>query len=139
VPINKKRKLGPKTMDCISLGYAHHNIAYWFLVTKSEVPDVYVDTFLESHDVTFFENIFSMKNSHNMYGLPANVIADTTPDPSKNSEHVEHTIEPVHEEVDSEFPGRSKRPRTSKSFGDDFTIYLVDDTPKIEKKRFVVR
>jgi hypothetical protein len=27
-------------------------------------------------------------------------------------------------------PWRSKRQRTEKSFGDDFTVYLVDDTPK---------
>jgi transposase InsO family protein len=32
VPINKKCKLGPKTVDCIFLGYAHHSIAYRFLV-----------------------------------------------------------------------------------------------------------
>jgi hypothetical protein len=30
-------------------------------VIKSEIPDVYVDIFLESHDVTFLENIFLMK------------------------------------------------------------------------------
>ena len=30
VPINKKRKLGPKTVDCVFLGYAHHSIAYRF-------------------------------------------------------------------------------------------------------------
>jgi hypothetical protein len=58
VLINKKRNLGRKTMDCVFLGYAHHSIAYRFLVVKSEVPDVYVNTFLESHDVTFYENIF---------------------------------------------------------------------------------
>jgi hypothetical protein len=58
MPINKKHKLGPKTVDCVFLGYAHHIIAYRFLVIKSEVPDVHVDIFLESHDVTFFENIF---------------------------------------------------------------------------------
>ena len=27
VPINKKCKLRPKTVDCILLGYAHHNMA----------------------------------------------------------------------------------------------------------------
>ena len=58
LPINKKRKLGPKIMDCVFFGYAHHNITYRFLVIKSEISDVHVDTFLESHDVTFFENIF---------------------------------------------------------------------------------
>jgi hypothetical protein len=57
VPINKKRKLGPKTVDCVFLGYPHYSTAYRFL------HDVHIDTFLESRDVTFFENIFSMKNS----------------------------------------------------------------------------
>jgi hypothetical protein len=58
VPINKKRKLGLKTMDCVFLGYSHHSTAYRFLVIKSEIYDVHIDTFLESRDVTFFENIF---------------------------------------------------------------------------------
>jgi hypothetical protein len=31
---------------------------------------------------------------------------------------------------------RSKRPRSTKSFGDDFTVYLVDDTPKTIAKAF---
>jgi hypothetical protein len=43
VPISKKRKLRPKTADCVFLGYAHHSIAYRFLVVKSEVPDMHVD------------------------------------------------------------------------------------------------
>jgi hypothetical protein len=34
VPINKKRKLSPKIVDCVLLGYAHHSIAYRFLVIK---------------------------------------------------------------------------------------------------------
>jgi hypothetical protein len=82
VSINKKRMLGPKIVDYIFLGCAHHSIAYRFLVIKSEVPDVHVDTFLESRDVSFFENIFSMKNLYDMSSLPTNVIADTTPEPS---------------------------------------------------------
>jgi hypothetical protein len=115
VPINKKRKLGPKNMDCIFLGYAHHSIAYSFLVIKLEVLDVYVDTFLESCNVTFFENIFLMKNSHSMSRLPENVIADTTSEPSKNFVHTEHALEPVHEEIDGEAPRRSKRQMAAKS------------------------
>jgi hypothetical protein len=58
VPINKKHKLGPRTVDCVFLGYASCSIAYRFLVVKSEVPDVYVDTITESRDATFFEHIF---------------------------------------------------------------------------------
>jgi hypothetical protein len=130
VPINKNRKLAPKTVNCFFLGYAHHSTVYRFLVIKSEMPDVHIDTFLESRDVTFFENIFPTKNLYGMSSLPTNVLADTSPEPSGNFDHAEHTPEPIHEEIDSEAPRRSKRPRTAKSFGDDFTIYLMDDTPK---------
>jgi hypothetical protein len=108
VPINTKCKLELKTVDCIFFGYAHHSIAYRLLVIKSEVPDVYVDTFLESRDVIFFENIFPMMNSHNISRLPENVIADTTPDPSKNFMHVEHTLEPVHEEIEVKLTGAAR-------------------------------
>jgi hypothetical protein len=58
VSINKKRKLDLKIVDCVFLGYTDHSIAYRFLVIKSDIPDVHVDTFLESCDVIFFENIF---------------------------------------------------------------------------------
>jgi hypothetical protein len=77
-----------------------------------------------------------MKNSYDMSNLPANVIADTTPEPSENFDHVEHTPESIHEEIDSEAPRRSKRPRTAKSFGADFTVYLMDDTHKTIIKTF---
>jgi hypothetical protein len=136
VPINKKHKLSPKIVDCVFLRYAHHSIAYRFLVIKSEMPDVHVDIFLESHGVTFFENIFPMKNSYGMSSLPTNVVADISLEPSENFDHVEHTFEPIYEEIDSEAPRRTKRPRTAKSFGDDFTIYLVDDTQKTIAEAF---
>jgi hypothetical protein len=71
-----------------------------------------------------------MKKSYGMSSLPVNVIADTTSEPSKIFDHGEHTPEPIHEKIDSEAPRRSKRPRTAKSFGDNFTVYLVDDTRK---------
>jgi hypothetical protein len=45
-------------VDCVFLGYAHHSIAYRFLVIKLEVLDVYVNIFIKSCDITFFENIF---------------------------------------------------------------------------------
>ena len=130
MPINKKRKLGPKIVDCVFLGYAHHNTFYRFLVIKSEIHDVHIDTFLESRDVTLFKNIFPIKNLYGLSNLPANVIADTTPEPSKNFVNAEHTLEPVHKEIDDEAPRKSKRQMTAKSFGDDFTIYLMDDTSK---------
>jgi hypothetical protein len=79
---------------------------------------------------------FPMKKSYGMSSLPTNVIADTTLKPFENFDHAEHTPEPIHEEIDSEAPRRSKRPRTAKSFGVDFTVYLIDDTPKIIAEAF---
>jgi hypothetical protein len=63
LPIPKKQKLGPKTMDCVLLGYAFHGIGHRFFIVKSEVPDIHVGTIMESNDVTFFEDIFPMKGS----------------------------------------------------------------------------
>jgi hypothetical protein len=54
VPINKKHKLKPKTVDCIFIGYAFHNIGYRFLIIKSEVPNMHVGTIMDSRDATFF-------------------------------------------------------------------------------------
>jgi hypothetical protein len=124
IPINKKRKLGPKTVDCVFLGYAYHSTAYKFLVIKSETPDVLVNSLLESRDVTFFENIFPMKET---YSLPSSS-NNLTPEPTTISEPLDHPH--VHEEDNSEVaPRRSKRQRVAKSFGDDFIVYLIDDTP----------
>ena len=62
IPINKKHKLGPKIVDCVFLGYAQRSIAYRFLVVKSEVLDMHVDSIMESRDATFFlEYIFYEK------------------------------------------------------------------------------
>jgi hypothetical protein len=72
VPINKKRKLGPKTVDCVFLGYAMNSVGYRFLIVKSGVSDMEVGTFFESRDATFFETNFPMKSipsasSHDFY------------------------------------------------------------------------
>jgi hypothetical protein len=58
VPINKKRKLGPKTVNCIFIGYAFHNIGYRFLIIKSGVPDMHVGTIMDSRDATFLRISF---------------------------------------------------------------------------------
>jgi hypothetical protein len=44
-------------------------------------------------------------------------------------ESFEHPHEEVLEKDDNEVPIRNKRQRIAKSFGDDFIVYLVDDTP----------
>ena len=77
VPIAKKRKLGPKTVDYVFLGYAFHSLGYRFLIIKSGILDMHVGTIMESRDVTFFENIFPMKripssSSHEFGETPEN-------------------------------------------------------------------
>ena len=44
-------------------------------------------------------------------------------------EHSEPTLVDNPEEDNNETLRKSKRQRTAKSFGDDFIVYFVDDTP----------
>jgi len=44
--------------------------------------------------------------------------------------HNEPTLVENSEEYNNEAPRKSKWQRTSKSFGDDFIVYFVDDTPR---------
>jgi hypothetical protein len=45
---------------------------------------------------------------------------------------IEHNEQTLVENLrgDNEISKKSKRQRTAKSFGDDFIVYLVDDTPR---------
>ena len=112
IPITKKRKLKPKTIDCVFLKYAHRSIAYRFLVVKFEVPDMHVDTMMKSRDATFFELIFPMKDLHSMSRLSYEIISEPTP----SLEITEQVYEKDPEEDDSEAPRRSKRQMIAKSF-----------------------
>jgi hypothetical protein len=125
VPINKKCKLWPRTVDCVFLGYAFHNIGYRFLIINFGVLDMLVGTIMESRDAMFFEDEFPMKATHNT----------SSDEPTIPHEHFileEHTEEShIHNSVedDNVSTRKSKRPRIVKSFGDDYIVYLVDDTP----------
>jgi predicted transcriptional regulator len=52
-------------------------------------------------------------------------------------EHNEHTLVENPEEDNNVAPRKSKRQRTAKSFGDDFIVYLMDDTPREPLKRHI--
>jgi hypothetical protein len=54
VPINKKQKLAPKTLDCVFLGYVIHSVGYRFLIINSSVPEMVVDTIMESKRCDIF-------------------------------------------------------------------------------------
>jgi hypothetical protein len=127
VPINKKHKLGPKTIDCVFLGYAFHIIGYMFLIINSGVLDMLVGTIMESRDAMFFKDEFPLKDTHDTSNDELTIL----------HEHfilVEHNEEShIHNPVEAENVStqKSKRPRIKKSFGDDYIVYLVvvDDTP----------
>ena len=126
VPIAKKRRLRPKIVDCVFLGYAFHSVGYRFLIIKSGIRDMHVGTILESRDVTFFENTFPMKKT------PSNSSHEFGETPENNDEivHFDQPLEGNNEKDDNEVTRKSKRQRTAKSSGDDFIVYLVDDTPR---------
>ena len=113
VPIPKKVKIGPKTVDCVFIGYAHNSCAYRFLIHKSEIIDMHGNTIIESRNASFFENVFPYKSTQ-----------------ESNSSKMTHdtAIGSSQGQQDDE-PRRSKRTKMSKSFGPDFLTYLLEDEP----------
>src|SRR6266540_2233136 len=128
----KEHKLGPRTVECVFLGYAFHSVGYRFLIVKSGVPDMYEGTIMESRDVIFFEDVFPMKETPSVSSKEPII----SPEPTIPVTHDEPSLveNPIGE--DSEAPLKSKRQRTIKSFGDDFIVYLVDDTPRTIAKAY---
>ena len=63
VPIPKKVKIEPKTVDCVFIGYAHNSSAYCFLIHKSEIIDMHANTIIESRNASLFENVFPYKST----------------------------------------------------------------------------
>jgi hypothetical protein len=102
-------------------------VGYRFLIINSSIPEMAVDTIMESRDVTFFEDEFFMKNK-----TPSISSHDSVSIPESHEPIVYADIE-SHEEISEEDNNtvtlKSKRQRVAKSFGEDFIIYLLDDTP----------
>ena len=119
VPIPKRIKIGPKTIDCIFIGYAINSSAYRFLVHKYDIPDIYVNIIIESRNASLFENIFPSKNACD--GSSLKRTRDTL------TSDIDH--ESINDESE-EALRRCKRARTSKSFGPDFLTYLLENEPQ---------
>ena len=119
VPIPKRIKIGPKTIDCIYIGYAINSSANRFLVHKSDIPDIHVNTIIKSRNASFFENIFPSKNACD--GSSLKRTHDTT------TSDIDH--ESINDEIE-EALRHSKRAKTSKSFGPDFLTYLLENEPQ---------
>ncbi|KAL0292268.1 UNVERIFIED_CONTAM: hypothetical protein Sangu_3255500 [Sesamum angustifolium] len=119
VPEHKRKKLGPKTVDAVFLGYVETSYALRFLVIKSEIPGIEVNTIVEFRDAVFLEDVFPMKT-----GIPSSVSLDDSLASTSIPEHVEkmtnvgvnpNSASLTYEE--SDIPRPSKRARVVKDFG----------------------
>ena len=119
IPTPKKMKIGPKTVDCIFIGYAQNSNAYRFLVYESKNPDIHKNTIMESRNASFFEHIFPCKSKGD-----GSSSSKRTFDQKQGNET---------KEIEEE-PRRSKRARTEKSFGPDFLTYMLEAEPQTYKE-----
>ncbi|KAL0290602.1 UNVERIFIED_CONTAM: hypothetical protein Sangu_2568700 [Sesamum angustifolium] len=129
VPEHKRKKLGPKTVDAVFLGYVETSYALRFLVIKSEIPGIEVNTIVEFRDVVFLEDIFPMK-----IGISSSVSLDDSLTSTSIPEHVEkmtnvgvnpNSTNMTYEDSDI----WSKRATVVKDFGSDFVTYNIEDDP----------
>jgi hypothetical protein len=73
VPIPKKIKIGPSTVDCVFIGYAHKSSAYRFFIHKYDIPNMHVNTIIEYRNASFFEEIFPYKPTQETNSLKRNL------------------------------------------------------------------
>ncbi|GJW99868.1 retrovirus-related pol polyprotein from transposon TNT 1-94 [Tanacetum coccineum] len=127
MPTPKAQKIGPKSVDCIFIGYAKNISAYRFIIHESKNPDIQKNTVMESRNASFFEHIFPClsKETGSSARLDDEVVQDKRQrdDNDLQDERQDQTEE---EEVE---PRRSKRARNEKSFGPDFVSFMVENEP----------
>ncbi|KAL2226878.1 UNVERIFIED_CONTAM: Retrovirus-related Pol polyprotein from transposon TNT 1-94 [Sesamum indicum] len=103
LPEHKRKKLGPKTVDAVFLGYVETSYALKFLVIKSEIPGIEVNTIVEFRDAEYLL-MFRL-----MIHLPPHLFLNVGVGPSSSNQ--------THEE--------SNEPRRS----NDFVTYNIEDDP----------
>ncbi|GJT92854.1 retrotransposon protein, putative, ty1-copia subclass [Tanacetum coccineum] len=126
IPLPKRTKLGPKTVDYVYLSPTKNSVAYRFLVYKSCVEDISDNTIIEPAEAEFFENIFPYKDKEKQILNPRKRVIDNQLSQDKknnNSEVLQENIE----------PRRSKRAKVTKDFGTDYMTYVVNEEPQTYK------
>ena len=118
IPLPKRTKLGPKTIDCVFIGFAIASAAYRFLVYKSEVHDINVNAILESIDAEFFEDVFPYKES------PMSAMYKRTRDEQSTPKVQEQHTE----------PRKGSRIKKPKNFGPDFISFMTIGEPQTYKE-----
>ena len=131
VPKPKKVKIGPKTIDCVFIGYAQNSAAYRFLVHKSEIDDIHENTIIESRNARFFEHVFPLKHGTENHApkRPREIEVPYSIEDAEQNNTQQSSVEQQVEE-----PRKSKRSRTLKTFGPDFYTFMLEDDPLTYKQ-----
>ena len=121
VPPPKKVKIGPKTIDCIFIGFPHNSIAYRFLIHELNILVIHKNTIMESRNASFLEDVFPCRSKE---------------EPSSSKRVLETIIENSQDQdKDDEVElRRSKRAMTEKSFGPNFLTYVLEMEPQTFKE-----
>ena len=114
----KKKKIGPKTVDAIFIGYALDSKINRFLVVNSKISEI-SNTIIEVRNVVYFENIFPLISR-----IPSDPSITPTSDIPSFSSALTTNSE----------PRRSKRTRTLTSFDEDFFTHLVEGELALSRK-----
>nr|GFB31062.1 zinc finger, CCHC-type [Tanacetum cinerariifolium] len=127
VPTPKAQKIGPKSVDCIFIGYAKNSSSYRFIVQESKNPDIQKNTVMESRNASFFENIFPclLKETGSSSRLDNGVVQDKR---QRDDNDLQDERQDQNEEEEVELR-RSKRAGNEKSFGPDFVSFMVENEP----------
>ncbi|KAL1569303.1 retrovirus-related pol polyprotein from transposon tnt 1-94 [Salvia divinorum] len=135
VPPPKVVTISPKTVDCIFIGYALNSSTYRFVVHKSDIPNVIVETTIESRNTVFLEEAFPCKNKDNVESnseiriedeATSSKSVDVEPNSRKRPRPDPENVEPRH----------GSRVRTPKTFGPDYIAFMLDDEPTSLKVAF---
>ena len=119
IPDPKKVKIRPKTVDCVFIGYATNSSAYRFLVHKSDISDIHINTIIKFRNASFFEDIFPCKD---------------VPKMSCNKRTHDMAMDHLQNKVSEDEPRYSKRTKVAKLFCPNFLTFLLESEPKTFKE-----
>ena len=120
IPPPKKVKIGPKTVNCVFIGYTNNSAAYHFLVYKSDILEIHVNTIIESRNASFFEDVFPYKR--------------TQENKTTKRAHEDLSSDPRMDKKEQIKPRKSKWTKVSTTYGPDFLTYLLGNKPQTFKE-----
>ncbi|GKB38080.1 DNA polymerase zeta catalytic subunit-like protein [Tanacetum coccineum] len=120
IPLPKRTKLRPKTINCVYLGPAKNSVTYRFFIYKSNVEDISNNTIIESAKAEFFENTFLYNDKDKQISNPRKRVLD-----DELSQDQRDNTSTVPQE--NAKPRRSKCAKVNKDFGPDYMMYIVNE------------